>query len=572
MAVGLKEQIETARGRIPPDLVLSNCQIVNVFSGEIYRANVAIEGHTIVGIGDYTGPNTVDLEGRYLLPGLIDGHVHVESSMVPVPEYARAVVPRGTTTIIIDPHEIANVLGAEGIKFMLASSKNTPLGVFVMLPSCVPASPFETPGARLEAYDLISLLEKRRAFGIGEVMNYPGVLEADTNVLDKIRLAHSGNLLVDGHAPGLTGHDLCAYVAAGVDSDHESISAAEALEKIRLGMWLMIREGSAAKNLKDLLPVIKAVDPQRCFFVTDDRDPIDLVHEGHMDHILRLAASEGLSPLKAIQMATINTAQYFRLRDLGAVAPRFVADLIAVDDLVDFKVQLVLKRGRVVARDGQPLFTVPSVDASAVVGSVRVADISESSFRLPGKPGLCRVIGLIPNQATTVALKEEAPLVNGELVADVNRDILKVAVVERHHATGNLSTALLKGLGLKRGAIASSVAHDAHNIVVVGTNDSDMVKAVHTIVEMQGGMTAVAKGQVIESLPLSIGGLMSPLPIEEVATRLARLERAVTSLGSAVDHPFMSLSFIALSVLPELKITDRGLVDVTEFRFVPIQD
>lgn len=570
--MGLREQIETARGLRPPDLVLTNCQIVNVFSGEVYPADVAIEGHTIVGVGDYDGPRVLDLQGCYLLPGLIDGHVHVESSMVTIPEYARAVVPRGTTTIVIDPHEIANVLGSEGIKFMLASSKNTPLGVFVMLPSCVPASPFETPGARLEAYDLIALLEKRRAFGIGEVMNYPGVLEADTAVLDKIRLAHAGNLLVDGHAPGLSGHDLCAYVAAGIDSDHETIAPHEAREKIRLGMWLMVREGSTAKNLRDLLPAIKELNPQRCFFVTDDRDPTDLLMEGHMDHVLRLAVAEGLDPVKAIQMATINTAQYFRLRDLGAVAPRFVADLIAVDNLVDFDVRLVLKRGRLVARDGKPDFPVPRVDTSTAGNSVRIGELSVDSFRLPGKPGMCRAIGLIPDQPTTLALWEQAPLEGGELVADVERDILKAAVVERHHASGNVGVGLVKGFGLKAGAFASSVAHDAHNIVAVGANDSDMLTAVRKIAEMQGGMAVAADGTVREALPLPIGGLMSPLPIGDVQAKLARLEQAVADLGGKVPHPFMSLAFIALSVLPALKLTDRGLVDVEQFRFVPVQD
>lgn len=570
--MGLREQIETARGIRPPDLVLTNCRVVNVFSGEVYPADVAIEGHTIVGLGNYEGPRTLDLDGCFLLPGLIDGHVHIESSMVMIPEYARAVVPRGTTTVIVDPHEVANVLGAEGVKFMLASSKNTPLGVFVMVPSCVPASPFETPGARLEAYDLISLLEKRRAFGIGEVMNYPGVLECDTAILDKIRLAHADDLLVDGHAPGLSGHDLCAYVAAGIDSDHESVSPEEAREKIRLGMWLMVREGSTAKNVKDLLPVINELNPQRCFFVTDDRDPSDLLIEGHMDHILRLAVAQKLNPIKAIQMATINTAQYFRLRDLGAVAPRFVADLIAVDNLVDFRVRWVIKRGRVVAQDGRPLFAVPEVDASATTGSVRIADLSLDRLRLPGKPGMCRVIGLIPNQATTLALTEPAPLADGQLVADCDRDILKAAVVERHHATGNVGVALVKGFGLRAGAFASTIAHDAHNIVAVGVDDEDILLAIHKVVEMQGGLAVACRGDVLGTLPLPIAGLMSPIPIDEVRSRLARLERELANLGCQVPHPFMSLAFIALSVLPALKLTDRGLVDVTQFRFVPVQD
>lgn len=570
--MGIKEIIATARGHAPADLVLKNVFLVNVFSEEIYRTDIAIKGHTIVGLGEYDGLQTIDLRGRYAMPGFIDGHVHVESTMLPIPEYARAVVPQGTTTVIIDPHEIANVMGIEGIKLMLASSKRTPLGVFVVLPSCVPASPFETPGATLEAYDLNVLLEKRRVLGMGEMMNYPGVLSGDTGVLDKMKLVEIQRLVVDGHAPGLTGKDLNAYVAAGVHSDHESITAEEAQEKLRLGMWLMVREGSTEKNLKALLPVVKKYNPHRCMLVTDDRHPGDLLREGDMNHLVRLAVAEGLSPIKAVQMATINPAEYFHFRDIGAVAPGYVADIVVVDNLKDFNVELVIKRGRVVAREGQALFGAENMDYSAAMRTMNVKPLTVEQFRILGKEGKCRVIGLVPHQVTTELLWEDAPLQDGYLVADPSRDILKLAVVERHHATGNVGLGLVKGFGLKGGAFASSVAHDAHNIVVVGTNDADMLAAVEKVIAMQGGLAIAEDGAILEALPLSIAGLMSPLPIKQVDETLTRLERIAADLGCTVEHPFMSLAFLALSVIPALKLTDRGLVDVTRFCFVPIQD
>jgi len=570
--MALRELISTARGQVPADLVLKNASLVNVFSEEIYRTDIAIYRHTIVGLGQYEGLRSIDLHGRYAMPGFIDGHVHVESTMLPIPEYAKAVVPQGTTTVIIDPHEIANVMGIEGVKLMLASSKNTPLGVFVVLPSCVPASPFETPGATLEAYDLNGMLEKRRVVGMGEIMNYPGVLMGDATVLDKMKLVEIQRLVVDGHAPGLTGKDLNAYVAAGVHSDHESITAAEALEKLRLGMWLMVREGSTEKNLKTLLPVIRKHSPHRCMFVTDDRHPGDLLREGDMNHLVRLAVAGGLPPIKAIQMATTNPAEYFHFRDIGAVAPGYVADIIVTDNLRDFNVELVIKRGKVVAERGHALFEAQSADFATALKTMNVKPLSVDSFRIPGKEGMCRVIGLVPNQVTSELLWEEAPLVDGCLVADTTRDILKLAVIERHHATGNVGLGLVKGFGLKQGAFASSVAHDAHNIVVVGTTDADMLAAVEKVVAMQGGLAVAHNGTVLETLPLSIAGLMSPLPIKRVDEKLTRLEQVASELGCVVEHPYMSLAFLALSVIPALKLTDKGLVDVTQFCFVPIQD
>ncbi len=570
--MSLKEIIATARGQAPADLVIKNARLVNVFSEEIYTTDIAIQGNTIVGLGQYDGLQTIDVAGHYVMPGLINGHVHIESSMLPIPEYAQAVVPRGITTVIIDCHEIANVLGLEGIKLMLASSKKTPLGVFAVLPSCVPASPFETPGSVLEAYDLNVLLEKRRVVGMGEIMNYPGVLMGDTSVLNKIKLVEIQRLVVDGHAPGLSGKDLNAYVAAGVLSDHESIAPEEALEKLRLGMWLMVREGSTEKNLRALLPIIKQYNPARCMLVTDDRHPGDILSDGDMNHLVRLAIAEGLSPIKAVQMATINPAEYFHFRDIGAVAPGYIADLIVVDDFQDFNVELVIKRGRIVAERGRPLFRLESADFSVALNTVQVKPLNAHSFRLPGRPGKVRVIGLVPDQIVTRHLWEEAPLRDGEIVSDTERDILKIAVVERHHATGNIGLGLVQGFGLQEGAFASSVAHDAHNIVVVGTNDADMLAAVQTVMDMQGGLSVVKGGRVVEALPLSIAGLMSPLPIQQVADKVASLERALARMGAASGHSFMSLSFLALSVIPSLKLTDRGLVDVDKFQFVPLQE
>ncbi len=570
--MGLQETIATARGLAPADVVLKNGNLVNVLSGEIYTTDVAIKGHTIVGLGSYEGKEEIDVTGKYICPGFIDGHVHIESSMVPIPEYARAVVPLGTTTVIMDCHEIANVMGVSGITLMLASSHLAPLGVFTVLPSCVPASPFETSGAILNAYDLQLLMEKRRVLGMGEMMNYPGVLAGDASCLDKMKMVEVQRLVVDGHAPGLTGKDLNAYIAAGVHSDHESMTAEEAREKVRAGMWLMVREASNAHNLLDLLPVIKDLHPRRCMFVTDDRDPGDILRLGDMNYLVRLAVADGLSPIAAIQMVTCNPAEYFHFRDIGAVAPGYVADIVIMDNLRDFNAEYVIKRGRIVACQGRALFQVERADYTAALNSVRVKPLTGESFHLPGKPGKARVMGVVTDQLTTELLWEDAPLHDGLIVSDPQRDILKIAVVERHHATGNVGVALIKGFGLQEGAFASSVGHDAHNIAVVGANDADMLCAVNKVIEMQGGLAVCKEGRVSESLPLAIAGLMSELPLDEVDRRLTRLEQAVRRMGCTLDHPFMLLAFMPLSVVPALKITDRGLVDVTAFKFVAVQE
>jgi adenine deaminase len=391
-------------------------------------------------------------------------------------------------------------------------------------------------------------------------------------VLDKMKLVENQRLVVDGHAPGLSGKDLNAYVAAGVLSDHESITVGEAEEKLRLGMWLMVRQGSTEKNLAALLPAIKALNPHRCMLVTDDRHPGDLLREGDMNSLVRLAVAEGLNPIKAIQMATINPAEYFHFRDIGAVAPGFVADIIVTSDLREFNVDTVIKRGKVVALHGRALFEAQHVDFSSAMHTVNVKPLTADSFRISGRAGAVRIIGLVPHQVTTELLVEDAPVADGEITANVGRDILKLAVVERHHATGNIGLGLVRGFGLSAGAFASSVAHDAHNIVVVGANDPDMKAAVEKVVAMQGGLAVVKDGVILEALPLSIAGLMSPLPIQRVDEKLSRLEQTIAALGGKAEHPFMSLAFLALSVIPALKLTDKGLVDVTRFCFVPLQD
>ncbi len=569
--MALRDRIMAARGRQAPDLVLKRARVVNVLTNEIYTADVAIHDGYIVGLGEYRGPNELDLDGAYLLPGLIDGHLHVESTMLSAGEFARAVVPHGTTSVIVDPHEIGNVLGDPGIRMLLAATADLPLNFFINVPSCVPASEMENGGHTLHASDMEPLLDEERVVGIAELMNFPGVLAADPNVLAKAELGIRRGVPIDGHAPGVTGKDLCAYVAAGIESDHETTRAEEAEEKLRLGMWLMVREGSTEHNLKELLPVVRRLRARRALFVTDDRAPNDLRDQGHLDHAVRLAIVEGLDPVSAIAMATINPAERFGLKRIGAIAPGYRADLIVADDLTNLTARLVFKDGRIVARDGVPAFKPARFDYSAALDTVHIGPLDERSLRLPSTARRCRVIGLVPHQIVTQHLVEDEPkTVDGEIVADPARDILKFAVVERHRATGDVGVGLVKGFGMQAGALASSVAHDAHNIGVVGITDADMVAAVRAVVEQHGGLAVVRDGQVLARLPLPIGGLMSDLPFEEVAERLEAVEAAASALGCTIWRPFMVLSFLALSVIPALKLTDRGLVDVEAWELVPV--
>jgi adenine deaminase len=564
----IRKIIELARGGEKVDLTLKNARLVNVFSGDIHLTNVAVHEGTVIGMGDYQAKEEVDLKGKYLVPGFFDGHVHLESSMVTPAEFARAVVPSGTTTVIIDPHEIANVMGLDGIRYMLESSQGLPLDVYIMLPSCVPATHLETSGAKLTSYDLSLLLGNERVLGLAEMMNFPGVIFEDREVLDKIRIAQGKR--IDGHAPGLKGKDLCAYIGAGIKSDHECTTVAEAKEKLRLGMYIMVREGTAARNLEDLLPLINRDNSRKCFFVTDDRHPQDLLEEGHINSIIKKAVKLGLDPITAIQMATINAAEYFKLSNVGAVAPGYRADMVVLKDMKNFGIEKVFKNGKLVAQNGQILPRKIKETEVTIRSSMNVNWMGLEGFDIKAEADKVRVIQVVPGQIVTRKLIVSPKVEKSKVVVDIDRDILKIAVVERHLASGNVGIGLVKGFGLKKGALASSVAHDSHNIVIVGAKDEDMMTAAIEVVRMRGGQAVVKDDEVIASLALPIAGLMSNRPLEEVSDKVKKLNRTVTELGCRLKEPFMTLSFLALPTIPELKLTDKGLVDVEKFQIVPL--
>lgn len=565
----LEEMIAAARGEIEVDLLLTGGDIANLLSGEVHRADVAIHRGRIAGFDCCSAKRTIDLEGLIMAPGFIDGHVHIESSMVTVPEYARAVVPRGTTTVIADPHEIANVWGEAGVRYVLESSREVPLNVFVMLPSCVPATNLETAGATLDADTLAELMQEEGVLGLAEMMNYPGVICRDPEVMRKVRLA--GGRRIDGHAPGLAGRDLSAYISAGISSDHECTTLAEAEEKLRRGMYIMLREGSAAKNLSDLLPLVTPKCARQFLFVSDDRNPADILSEGHIDFMVRSAIEQGLDPIIALQISSLNAARYFGLRDLGAIAPGLRADIALLDGLHGLNVVKVIKDGRLVAEDGE--FTAPqkyATIAAAKQNSMHIGNIGLQSFEMKAEAGLARVIEVIPNQIITKALRIFPKVLDGKVVSDMDQDILKMAVVERHKATGNVGLGLVQGFGLACGALATSVAHDSHNIAVVGVSDEEMLAAVQAVKQMGGGLAAVAGGKILASLPLPVAGLLSEKRMQDVAAGIGDCIDAAHAQGCTLKDPFMTLSFLCLPVIPELKLTDMGLVDVNAFRFVPL--
>lgn len=561
--------VAVARGDEAPDLVLKGGQVLSVFTGEIFAADVAIADGYIVGIGTYDGPNVLDVTDRFVLPGYIDGHCHVESSKLTVDEFARAILPVGTTSVVVDPHELANVLGTLGVEYMLASSKGLPLGVYVMMPSCVPASEFESAASPLEACDFAELLARPRVIGIAEMMNYPAAIAAQPELMSK--MAMTKYTRIDGHAPGVSGRDLNAYIVSGPNSDHECTTLEEALEKKRLGMWIMIREASMIRNLVDLLPLVQNYGDDHCMFVTDDREVGTLLHEGHVNSMVRTAVQHGLAVATAVRLATINVARWHRLDDLGAVAPGYRADLQVVPDLERFVPDVVLKDGAVVARGGACLsFGSPSIPAYVrntvhtgvlLSESLQVAAVAESEVR---------VIELVPDQVVTRASTGTPRVVDGTFQADPSQDLAKVAVVERHHATGRLGVGFVRGFGLRSGAFASTIAHDAHNLVVVGVDDESMIRCIERLQALGGGLVAVQGREVVGELALEVAGLMSIQPATRVATELQRLEVALRAMGVALSTPFMYLGFLALSVIPELRITDQGLVDVRTFELVPV--
>jgi len=563
----LEKLIAVARGQAPADLILANARIVNVFSGEIETGDVAIADGMIAGIGDYSqSREVIDLQYDFLMPGFINGHVHIESSLLDVPQYARAVVAHGTTGIVTDLHEIANVSGLDGIDYVLEAAKKLPLDLFLMAPSCVPATHLETAGATLGVKEIKQLLKLPQCRGLGEMMNYPGVLFTDKKVLGKITSA--GDKTVDGHAPGLKGKDLNAYLAAGIRSDHESVTLSEAREKLRRGMYIMIREGSSEKNLEALLPLVNDITSRRCLLVVDDRSAVDLWHDGDIDAVVRKAIRLGLHPLRAIQMATLNPAAYFRLEGLGAIAPGYYANLIVTRDLKTIPVDRVFYRGKVVAENGQPRFSVTNARGKHLRDTVKLKSFTVESLRLPARGSTFPVIEIIPGQIVT--RKQTLPVkpVNGMIQPEVKRDILKMVVMERHHATGNIGIGLVKGFGLRSGALASSVAHDAHNIVAVGVNDDDIYEAIKAIEKMQGGLVAVNEEKVVAGLALPVAGLLSAKPLPAVVELLGKVEMAAKTLGVKIPAPFATLSFLALPVIPELRVTDLGIVDVNEFRII----
>lgn len=562
----IRRRIRVARGEEPADVLFRNGRVVNVFNGEIEEVSVAVCDGVIAGVGDYNrAVEVIDLGGKYLIPGLIDGHTHIESSMLDIGQYARAVVARGTTSVITDLHELVNVSGADGIDYILDSAKKLPLDLHVMAPSCVPATHLETSGALLDAKTVAQVLQKPGVLGLGEMMNFPGVLFGVDEVLNKIESTTSG--IVDGHAPGLRGKDLNAYISAGIGSDHESTKIDEAKEKLARGMHIMIREGSTEKNLVELLPLVTSETSRRCMFVVDDRSCYDLKRDGDMDAIIRKAIKLGLNPVTAIQMATVNTAEYFGLRNTGAIAPGLRANLVVVNNLETLDISLVYFDGKLVARYGQALFPTKNKAPDVICSAMNVKPFTVADLRMEPAHSPMPIIEIVPGQIVTRYLKER---VNS--IPDIGKDILKLIVVERHHGTGNIGKALVRGFGVKRGALASSVAHDSHNIIAVGASDGDIYLAVQEVIRMGGGLAVVIDEKVLASLPLPIAGLMSDQPLDEVVAGFENLEAHARVTGVKLQAPFAALSFLALPVIPELKLTDLGLVDAGAFKIIGKQD
>jgi len=567
--MNLNTIIKAARAEIPADILFTDALMINVFSGEIISGSVAVADGYVIGFGDYPAKQIISLSGKFLAPGFIDPHVHIESSMVCVSEFARAVLPCGTTTVVADPHEIANVLGVEGIRYMLASAENQPVNVYYTLPSCVPATHLETAGADLDSEKLSPLMNENRILALAEMMNYPGVIFRDSGVLAKIRLAKSHRKPIDGHAPGLSGKDLYAYLSAGISSDHECATLEDAKEKLRAGMQIMVREGTGAKNLKTLLPLINDDTYRRMMWCTDDRHPHDLLSEGHIDSMIREAVNADIPPITAIRMATLNPAQYFGIKDAGAIAPGRKADFIVFSDLYNIRAEQVYVKGVLAAENGhiKPDIVRPALPFCPGSMNVKADNLD---FSIPALGKKIRVIELVENQIITTAMIADAKISENQAVSDTGRDILKIAVIERHKATGNIGKGFVKGFGLKQGALASSVAHDSHNIIVVGTNDADMNAAAQAVIAMGGGLAAVCQQKTLTSLSLPIAGLMSEEPIAAVRDKLDKLIEVSANLGCTIKDPFMILSFLALPVIPALKITDKGLVDVNKFDFVSL--
>jgi adenine deaminase len=565
----MQQRIKAARRQIPSDLVLKKGRVVNVFSGEILERDLAVHQGVIVGVGEgYTGEQEVDVQGRFISPGLIDGHMHIESTMLLPSRLAASLLVHGTTAIVSDPHEIANVMGVEGIRFMLRESEGLPFDIFFLAPSCVPATSLETSGASLDREALASLRAEPRILGLAEMMNYPGVLGGDEKVLAKLQLFRGR--VIDGHAPSLRGYDLQAYCSAGIQSDHETSDLQEAEEKLRAGMMIMIREGTSAKNLEALVPLVNRKNSRRFCLVTDDLHPEDLLNKGHLDHVLRKAVRLGLDPLTALQMATVQPAEFFRLRGRGAIAPGYRADLVVMENLENFSAERVYKDGRLVALDGKICPFPEKRQEDLPLWPLRIPPLGAETFGVRKEGARARVIEVIPGQILTRERREEVLSVNGWVISDTRKDVLKLVVLERHKGTGRIGRGLVHGFGLQKGALASSVAHDSHNIIAVGVEDIDLFSAVEEVQRMGGGLVVAEGGSILAKVALEVGGLMSKEPLESLGTQIKTLSRAAKSLGCILPEPFMALSFLSLPVIPELKLTDRGLVDVRIFAEVPL--
>ncbi len=562
------ELIEVARGDRPADLLIRDARVVNTLTAEIESVEVAVAGPMVAGVGEgYTGAQTVELEGRYLVPGLIDAHVHIESSLATPFEFARAVVPRGTTTVIADPHEIANVHGLSGILYMLDATEGIPLTVLVMASSCVPATAMGTAGASLGAEELGTLRAHPRILGLAEVMNFPGVIQGDSGILEKIEIFESS--VIDGHAPGVSGAGLNAYLVAGPRSDHEATTPREALEKLRRGMFLFFREATNARNLSALLPCLTPSNHRRVALCTDDRQPADLLDEGGVDALVRMSVRHGLDPLMALRLATLNPADHFGLRDRGAIAPGRRADFFVVSSLEELDVDEVWAGGKLVAQGGEALFPSPARTPEPPPPSMAI-EWDRVDLGVRARTGSIRVIRAVPDQIVTGREQVPPTVSDGFVVADPSRDLLKIAVIERHSGSGRVGIGFVAGIGLRDGAIAGTVAHDHHNVIVIGADDRSMMTAARAVAATGGGLAAAVGDRVLASLPLPVGGLMSPEPIGRIRAALDDLVEAARTLGSGLHDPFMAMSFLGLEVIPSLKITDQGLIDVEAFQVVDL--
>ena len=572
-------QTKDTLSKSPPADLLLHGKVVNVCAGDISESYVGIKDGIVTYVGKKPIPakNLVKLDSEYILPAYIDGHIHIESSLMIPSQFAATVIPRGTCCVVADPHEIANVRGVEGIRFMMEDSSRTPLRVYFMIPSCVPATHLETSGATIGLKEIEELKKSKKILGLGEVMNFQGVINRDKPIMDKIR--ECKGMAIDGHAPGLRGEALSAYVSVGIGSDHESVSKDEAREKLSLGMWIMIREGSTAKNLTELAGIVSKGSPERVMLVTDDRHAGDLLTEGHMDHCLRRAVEEGTDPIDAVRMVTLKPAQYFGLKNLGSIAKGKSADIVIVDDLKQFKAKTVLIAGKIVAKDGEYLGGLKGVLTDAAVErTVNLKEVQPEDLRIksPRRDVECkekataRVIGIIEDQVITEELRYEMELCRGEAQSDPERDLLKILVAERHKGTGRIGKGFVKGFGLEHGAIASTVAHDSHNVIAVGTNDEDLCRAMNRLRRIDGGFAIADGDRILDKLPLPIAGLMTSLKASDIAQKVKELKETSAQLGCNLRNPFMTLSFLALPVIPKLKITDYGLVDAEELKVVDL--